>query len=248
MRPSKKQSDASDRLSKTEAPDPTERVKERDPRRSKAACLRHHAEVDPSVVRGFIHRVDSNFDEKITAEDLGAVSAERHLNIPMGLIHPMINEIVSRRPLQLQTQRSVDWNEIYRAIKHRVRWDDAVEIKFEIENDGKWIVEHIEDEVRRFLNHTIDVYLPEGAEIMPDTHLTADTRAERYNALLETIVEAMASGAIDPPREDFEFHSFFPPQIYGDKKDASKPRPKTLRISVTEPKHVWSNQVRPFRS
>eukprot|EP00933_Yihiella_yeosuensis_P071164 TRINITY_DN79363_c0_g1_i1.p1 TRINITY_DN79363_c0_g1~~TRINITY_DN79363_c0_g1_i1.p1 ORF type:complete len:846 (-),score=135.71 TRINITY_DN79363_c0_g1_i1:99-2507(-) len=84
--------------------------------------------VDPAIVRAFLHRIDTNKDDKAEEVELAGVCHKYQLDVSWEDVLKLIDEIVDRRPPGTCTKRAVAWTEVFAACRFHKRWEPAVDI------------------------------------------------------------------------------------------------------------------------
>jgi len=90
--------------------------------------------VDPAIVRAFVHRIDRNHDDGIVEAELKEIIHHHQLNVTVTDLKDLFDEIVMLRPWHDRNRRSVDWQEIFLAMKAHKRWVPAMDLH--VERDG----------------------------------------------------------------------------------------------------------------
>lgn len=103
-------------------------------------------DVDPAIVRAFIHRIDSDHDDLIKEAEIIGLCHQYQLPISFEDVSIMFNEVLERRQPGGQLSRAISWSEVFFEVKSHTRWVPVVDV-------------HIEDTSGRFeLTVEIDLF------------------------------------------------------------------------------------------
>mmetsp|Transcript_59412 Transcript_59412/g.128472 ORF Transcript_59412/g.128472 Transcript_59412/m.128472 type:complete len:661 (+) Transcript_59412:1-1983(+) len=212
--------------------------------------------IDPAEVRALVHRLDDDHDNLIQERELSAYCHKYGITLTHQDIVTMVNEIVSLRPRPERSRRSVDWAEIYSAVKPNKRWVPAMDVHIQRESDSYFLIV----EVEAFDLRCQEVYralLPRCQSLespAPDSSAAGSAeasvcpwqsrgvqRTQRLNKFLASLLEAVDSQGEQLQRDD-EVQRLLVPQE--EKEAVGLPREIRSAACMSQ-RRLWAHHLRP---
>lgn len=92
------------------------------PPRHGTGPMEPRSNIEPTVVRSFIHRMDRNHDDLIEPKELSELSVRKSLGISGEQIQSMFERIMECRPPGKRHHQGISWLEVYNEMKVTKRW------------------------------------------------------------------------------------------------------------------------------
>jgi uncharacterized protein YkwD len=217
--------------------------------------------IDPAIVRAFVHRIDENHDDCIVESELMALAHHHQLDVSKETIRGLFDEIILGRPWHERNRRSVDWAEIYAAMKTHKSWVPAVDIHVELDGDERYQLCFEADEFSARCSNVFTELLRYNQELRPPPAVKAArsdsslTRNRSGAAKIEGLSNFLQSLCTLENVETEEPMSNMPPvqalfaKPGAGRKDPSKQLPLGIRsASAMGMRRLWAHRVRSHRS
>jgi len=218
--------------------------------------------VDPAVIRGFVHRIDKDFDDLVEESEIQQICHRHMLGISPENVTQMFQEILERRPPQNRIRRAVDWMELHAATKIRKKWVPVVDIHVESERDMYDLtieVEQLEqwcEELYRELHeHCPNLNDPTMVLRASTSEQKSSSRnrqgAQKMNKLNKFLDNVMDPATVNeltalPLQNEIKVQQFF--RKPGDEVEVLTVNPRTFNVTACmNRRRLWSYAVRPFR-
>eukprot|EP00929_Paragymnodinium_shiwhaense_P038811 TRINITY_DN20465_c0_g1_i1.p1 TRINITY_DN20465_c0_g1~~TRINITY_DN20465_c0_g1_i1.p1 ORF type:complete len:1062 (-),score=306.21 TRINITY_DN20465_c0_g1_i1:105-3290(-) len=216
--------------------------------------LEPKAGVDPVKVRAFVHRVDADHDDCIVEEEVANLVHTTGLDIPFYKITEIFDEILMRRPWHEQNRRSVDWCEIFYAMKVHKKWVPSIDIHIECENshDRYQLVFQVEELEQWALQLHADLQ-PRADKALPQPPSTAllERQCERgrvgdsWRKQMNSFLKAVFS-AVDKETGTLLRHDSVVSRLFGRPTGGSGSQ-MVSAVSIGY-RRLWAQKMRPNRS
>lgn len=147
------------------------------PPRHANGLLQQRANVEPTVIRSFIHKVDKNHDDLIEPRELADLSVKHSMGITEDQIQAMFEAIIQQRPPGKRHNCAVSWQEIYAEMKLAKRWASAMDISVMCEDGDYYHIAVEPDALDRWCRSMYDEFRPAYPDLAypedPDSFLTS---------------------------------------------------------------------------
>lgn len=221
--------------------------------------------VDPAVIRGFVHRVDKDFDDLVEESEIQQICHRHMLGISPEHVTQMFEEILERRPPQSRIRRAIDWMEIFAATKIRKKWVPVVDIHIESERDmydltieveqlEQWCEELYSELQEHVPNLNDPAAVLRGSITDQNAMKTASRnrqgaeRMKKLNKFLDNVMDTTTINELTvmPLQNEIKVQQFF--RKPGDEVEVLTVNPRTFNVVVCmNRRRLWSYAVRPFR-
>eukprot|EP00927_Polykrikos_kofoidii_P025543 TRINITY_DN22928_c0_g1_i1.p1 TRINITY_DN22928_c0_g1~~TRINITY_DN22928_c0_g1_i1.p1 ORF type:complete len:1099 (+),score=196.54 TRINITY_DN22928_c0_g1_i1:38-3298(+) len=212
--------------------------------------------IDPAIVRAFVHRVDENHDDCIAENELAKLVHQHQLAVTQDMILGMFDEIILRRPWHERHRRSVDWKEIFAAMKAHKKWVPVVDVHIERDADQYQLTVEVEELERRCAEVFAELET-RCSGLFPPPLLGSTTnsslprnkggaaRIDRLNKFFASLLAATDSGTTELLQQLPVVQSFLGKPVA--KEGSSGVAKEIHRAVCMGQRRLWAHTLRPCR-
>jgi hypothetical protein len=197
-------------------------------------------DVNPSIVKGFVHKVDLDHDDRVTESEVLQINYLANLLLSDEDVSNMFDEALRYRPTTFRGMRGLTWEEIYAAVRVRKMWVWGVTISIETASET-WHILRSHRELCDFADGLVAKYpigLPKPSTWRSDKY--QPTGLKRVNKFFQKLIFACDEDKIpaaEPLLQEF----------LREPSDHSGLARRHLKIQVSGLRQVWAYPRRPMR-
>jgi len=205
--------------------------------------------IDPAVVKAFVHRLDVNFDDLVEEREVEKAAVEGGFSIGWDKVAAMFDEILERRPCQLRHVRAVSWDEIFAAMRARKQWVTTVKLQVQPKHGVSWTYVLTVEDLYQFCCDVRESYSTEEHmwPTLPEKLESGDSKIrgviKALVAFMERLKNCIEEGMI---HGDDQYVADF---LRMDQTTARGLRrvEKLESVALGHPEKTWTFPTRPFR-
>lgn len=212
------------------------------PERHGHGPMQPRANVDPSVVRAFIHRLDKTHDSLVRPQELAELALKQKMGVTDDVIQAMFERIIGQRAQGKQGNVGVSAPEIFKEMKVEKRWVKTIDLDVTCEDGKSYHVVTEQETLENWCSSLYSDFVGEFPQLeMPDSW--AGPELERFFTLVLTAKSA--SGRI--LQSDLKVQTLL--KQMGDTVSNVKSRPKLyIAVTVAGQRQAWGWANPPYRN
>lgn len=214
------------------------------PPRHGTGPLEPRSNVDSTVVRAFIHRIDRNHDDLIEPFELSELSVKRNLGITEEQIMCMFGRIIDKRAPGKRDHAGISWLEIFNEMKVAKRWMRTTDLSVTCEDGQNYHVATEQETLERWCSGVQSKF----ASDYPDLEMPTSWSPAEIERLFGSLLSVRSVKDGKPLQAEIMIQSLLKSQ--GEKASQLTNQPRIFSsVAVAGQRQAWGwESLGPYRA